>query len=391
RQQQDRKRRRAERVEDADGRHGLLAFRLESLFSWAEYVPVDRTADEDDADARRIADDLEVLSLARDQRRTTAARLRFDLDLPAAAADDTPLGPGLRLPEWDYRRGTYRPDYCLLQPMLPARAEPAELPPHLRTPARRLRRQFQALLPRKHWRRGEPDGAEPDLDAWLHHLSERRRGQASAEPRLYREQRFAQRDLACLLLADLSMSTDSWLDNHHRVIDLIRDSLHLFAEALTGGGDHYALAGFSSRKRGHVRFHPLKDFAEPLSATVRGRIQAIRPGYYTRMGAAIRHASQWLARQPAQQRLLILLSDGKPNDLDHYEGRYGIEDTRMAVLEARRQGLRPFCVTIDKEGNDYLPYLFGQGGYLLIRRPAELPRRLPLLYARLSALARGAG
>jgi nitric oxide reductase NorD protein len=103
------------------------------------------------------------------------------------------------------------------------------------------------------------------------------------------------------------------------------------------------------------------------------------------MGAAIRYGGALLAAQPAGRRLLLLLTDGKPNDLDRYEGRYGIEDTRQAVLEARRLGLQPFCVTIDAKGNDYLPHLFGSGGYVVIRRPSELPRRLPLLYAQLTA------
>jgi nitric oxide reductase NorD protein len=118
---------------------------------------------------------------------------------------------------------------------------------------------------------------------------------------------------------------------------------------------------------------------------VRGRIAAIKPGYYTRMGAAIRYATRLLAAQPGGRRLLLILSDGKPNDLDCYEGRYGIEDTRRAVHEARALGLTCFCVTIDERGNDYLPHLFGTGGYVVIRRPAELPAQLPVLYARLTA------
>ena len=116
---------------------------------------------------------------------------------------------------------------------------------------------------------------------------------------------------------------------------------------------------FSSRRRDPVRVHTLKGFDEAYGAAVRGRIQAIGPGYYTRMGAAIRYATDLLSEQPAGRRLLLLLSDGKPNDLDKYEGRYGIEDTRHAVQQARRQGLTPFCVTIDERGNDYLPHLFG--------------------------------
>ncbi len=186
------------------------------------------------------------------------------------------------------------------------------------------------------------------------------------------------------MLADLSLSTDTWVNNDARVIDVIRDSLFLFAESLAGTGDRFALYGFSSKKREHVRFHHLKGFTEPYGAAVRGRIQMIKPGYYTRMGAAIRHACSVLSATGAGSQLLVLLSDGKPNDLDQYEGRYGIEDTRAAIIEARREGIRPFCVTIDEKASDYLPHLFGAGGFTVIRRPAELPGRLPGVYAQLT-------
>jgi len=143
--------------------------------------------------------------------------------------------------------------------------------------------------------------------------------------------------------------------------------------------------GFSSRRRNYVRFHILKLFDESYSAMVKGRIQAIKPGYYTRMGAAIRYATELLGTESSSQKLLLILTDGKPNDLDKYEGRYGIEDTRMAVREAARQGVRPFCVTIDEKARDYLPYLFGSRSYMLVRDAGELPAKLPLLYARLTA------
>ena len=175
------------------------------------------------------------------------------------------------------------------------------------------------------------------------------------------------------------------VNDHVRVIDVVRDSLFLFAEALDATGDRFGIFGFSSRKRDPVRMHLIKGFDECYGGAVRGRIQAIKPGYYTRMGAAVRHATTLLADQPAGRRLLLLLTDGKPNDLDKYEGRYGIEDTRRAVQEARHLGLQPFCVTIDAKGNDYLPHLFGKNGYIVIRRPSELPKRLPLLYAQLTA------
>jgi len=193
-----------------------------------------------------------------------------------------------------------------------------------------------------------------------------------------------ERDLACLLLCDLSMSTDSWISNQHRVIDVVRDSAFLFCEALSATGDRFGVYGFSSVKRSHVRFHVVKDFASGYDAQARGRIAALKPGYYTRMGAAIRQAARILAEQPANRRLLLLLSDGKPNDLDEYDSRYGIEDTRMAVIEARRLGITPFCVTIDREGGAYLEHLFGRNGFQTIANPEALPSRLPKLYAELA-------
>ena len=161
-------------------------------------------------------------------------------------------------------------------------------------------------------------------------------------------------------------------------------SLFLFAESLAATGDRFAMYGFSSRRRNHVRFHTLKAFEETCNDGVRGRIQDIRPGYYTRMGAAIRYSAQLLSKEASSEKLLLILTDGKPNDLDKYEGRYGIEDTRMAVHEAAKLGVRSFCVTIDEKARDYLPYLFGSKSYMLVRNAGELPAKLPLLYALLT-------
>jgi nitric oxide reductase NorD protein len=326
---------------------------------------------------------MEMISVSRGKQQS-ASRIRFDLDLPSAADDDTPLGEGILLPEWSWKKRQLLADHCRLQPLLATHAPATPLPRHLQRTARRLRRQFQALAPSRSWLRAQRDGSEVDLDAYERFVSQRAAGEVAEDGRLYRSLHSTGRDLSCLLLADLSLSTDASLNNDSRIIDVIRDSLYLFADALDASGDRFALYGFSSRRREHIRFHQLKDFAERYDGRIRGRLAAIKPGFYTRMGAAIRHASTLLAKQPNRQRLLLILTDGKPNDLDQYEGRYGIEDTRQAVVEARRQGLRPFCVTIDKNGADYLPYLFGSNGYVVIRKPAELPQRLPLLYAQLT-------
>ncbi|MNZ84880.1 hypothetical protein D3C78_1036510 [compost metagenome] len=328
-----------------------------------------------------MAEDLDHLALSR-HRTHKGGGLRLDLDLPAAELDDVPLGPGLRLPEWNYHRQCLLADHVSLQQMLPRDAVPAGLPERLRPMSRRLRRQFEQLRDGRQRRRQRPQGEELDLDAWLDFQVERRHA-ICAEPGFFVERLPLRRDLACLLLADLSMSTETYLDNERRVIDTIVDSLLLFGEALDALGDPFALYGFSSLRRQQVRMQVLKPFAERYGDAVRGRILALRPGYYTRMGAAIRQATRLLGGRSEKRRLLLLVSDGKPNDLDRYEGRYGVEDTRQAVLEARRQNLLPFCITIDREAGQYLPYMFGANGYALVARPEQLAVRLLHLYRQL--------
>lgn len=362
----------------------VLLFRAESLFSWAEYVKVNRALDEDDNDdAAKAADDLDLLSVAHDGK-TTVSRVRFDLDLPAEADDDIVLADGILLPEWHYRKQQLQLAHCRLQMMLARDAAPCELPVALRNTARRLRNQFQALTPQRSRLRAQVSGSDLDLDACVRYAAEKASGVPTAEPGLYIDSRNQQRDLSCLLLADLSLSTDAWVNNSARVIDVIRDSLMLFGEALGATGDRFALYGFSSVRRDHVRYHLLKGFDERYNNTIRGRLAALKPGFYTRMGAAIRHSAAILSKQKSARRLLLILTDGKPNDLDKYEGRYGIEDTRVAIQEARRLGLTPFCVTIDEKAGDYLPHLFGANSYAVVRNAAMLPQVLPRVYVQLT-------
>ncbi|AKH20473.1 nitric oxide reductase activation protein NorD [Sedimenticola thiotaurini] len=383
----DQQRHTAERAKKPDKEdQGLITIRMENIFTWGEFMNLDRGSEEND-DLDSAADalkDMDSLSVSRDAK-ASAGKLRFDLDLPSEANDDRVLGEGILLPEWDFKKQKLVPEQCRILPMMAADARSMELPERLRRTAKKLRAQFQHLTPARIWHRGQQDGCEIDLDAYLRFASDRAAGHTSTSDGLYRDLRVGARDLACLLLADLSLSTDTWVNDHSRVIDVIRDSLFLFAESLSATGDQFAMYGFSSRKRDPVRVHQLKNFDEHYCGTVRGRIDAIKPGYYTRMGAAIRHSSNILREQPAGRRLLLILTDGKPNDLDKYEGRYGIEDTRQAIHEARQQGLQPFCVTIDARANDYLPYLFGSGSYVVIHKPSQLPRELPLLYAKLTA------
>lgn len=384
---EDKQRRRTQRTQDGDERSAMvLPFRGEALMSWSEMVRVNRsTDDEDDGNAVAAANDMEQLSMAPDGQ-TLASRVKFDLDLPSASADDLPLGPGLHLPEWDYRRGVLQKDHCLVQTMEVRKGAPYVPPQALRLTARRVSRRLETLRDAPRPQHGQDSGDSIDIDAWVRFNADQI-GHCilrSDTPPVYTRHARSERSLATLLLADLSLSTDAYATPHAKVIDIIRDALFVFGEALNAVGDPFAMWGFSSVRRHHVRLQHLKSFDERWSETTRSRVGAIRPGYYTRMGAAIRHATLQLSVRPERRRLLMLLTDGKPNDLDIYEGRYGIEDTRQAIHEAHAAGLSPFCVTIDESGHDYLPLLFGQRGYALVHRPEDLVNRLTQAWATLA-------
>jgi len=360
-------------------------FMAESLFTWTEHMNLDRPQDEDlEQDLAGATEDLDFITVAK-QRRSNSARLKFDLDLPAPYTDDLAIGDGIKLPEWDYKKGRLKPDFCLLQPMLADDTPPSPVPAELHRTARKLRNQFSILRPQQQWVHRQPFGSELDLDAYMHSVTDP--NVHSQDQDLYINRSNTFRDLSCLLLADLSMSTDSHINADQRVIDVIRDSILLFAEALDSAGDPFAIYGFSSIKNKQVRFNLLKNFAEKYTDATRGRILGVKPGFYTRMGASIRQSTEVLCTQKTTQRILLIISDGKPNDIDHYEGRYGIEDTRQAVLAAKKRGIQPFCITIDEEANDYLPYLFGDQGYAVISDAESLPTLLPKLYLNLTSLS----
>lgn len=386
-QVEDGKRRRTNKVSEDDRSNPfVLPFRAESLMTWSELIKVNRSTDDDeDGNALTAANDMDKLAVAPDGQ-TLAARVKFDLDLPSSSADDRPLGPGTRLPEWDFHQNKLLPDHCAVQTM--TAPEPAKFAPNpaLRTTARQLRRRLEVLrdLPRP--LHGQESGDAIDLDAWVRYSTDElgHHGNRTDTPPVYTRQTRCERSLATLLLADLSLSTDAYATNEQKVIDVIRDALFVFGEGLSATGDAFAMWGFSSVRRHHVRLNHLKAFDDSWNDLARARVGAIKPGFYTRMGAAIRHATGQLQQRPERRKLLMLLTDGKPNDLDNYEGRYGIEDTRQAIHEAHQAGLSPFCVTIDETGHDYLPYLFGKQGYALVHRPADLVLRLTQAWATLA-------
>ncbi|MDT8363928.1 MAG: VWA domain-containing protein [Nitrosomonas sp.] len=360
----------------------LLLNRFEKLITWSEMVNLNRPVEDDEeTTARNVAESMEELAITTHQR-PAATLLKFDLDLAPGDVDPTAIFAQLTYPEWDYRHKRYHAHHCqVLCQVASAHGEHWAPDDKTKQQIRRIRRQFEAFRPQKTILHRQLDGVELDLDAVVRDQSDRA-ANGSGSDRLYLSAREQARDLAVLILVDVSLSTDSWINNQ-RILDTEKSALIALATSIATCGDRFSIYTFTSRKRHYVKFSTIKAFSSPFNQQTLSRISALRPGYYTRMGAALRHASNILASCPERHRLLLLLSDGKPNDLDHYEGRYGIEDTRQAILEARRNGLRLFGITIDDEAKHYFPYLFGRGGHAIVSQPERLVEIAPALYRQL--------
>jgi len=284
--------------------------------------------------------------------------------------------------EWDYRRQHYRKQWCVLrerdvQPGDPAFAQ--RTLERYRVQVRQLRRSFEALRGEDKRLRGEPYGDDIDLDALVRARADLAAGGELSERTFVRRARH-ERDMAVLFTVDMSGSTKGWTN------DCEREALVLLCEALEVLGDRYAIYGFSGITHKRCEVYRVKRFDEPYDELVRQRIAGIQPLDYTRMGAAIRHLTGILAAEEARTRLLVTLSDGKPDDFsDGYRGEYGIEDTRQALIEAKRAGIHPFCITIDREAGAYLPRMCGAVNYTVVADVARLPLKLADLYRRLTA------
>ena len=338
-------------------------------------------------------------------------------------ADEEPAAPEVeyfQYDEWDFRAGDYRPRWCTVgqRPY-----EEGEIDFYEETLVRHhglvteTRRQFELMRPEafRKIKRLE-DGEEIDLDQATEFLVDKRAG-AAPLARFYYRRNKVERDVAVSFLLDMSASTDEEIDKQHkkydedddfdgdpakyfqwlaqrrslraadppkRIVDLEKESAVLLVEALEAIGDAYGIYGFSGYGRDNVEFYVVKDLDEPFGDRVRRRIAKIEPVRSTRMGPAIRHATYKLTRHEAKVRILVLVSDGRPQDhgygRDRTEKEYAVHDTKQALIEARRAGVTPFLITVDKEGHDYLKQMCDDIGYEVVADIEQLPRRLTTLY-----------
>ena len=373
------------RRQDQSERDDPLVFnRFEKILSFAEMVNVNRLIDdEEDENAKNNAEQMDEITLSPNQQRA-ASRLKMDLDLSPSAADGEALQATLTYPEWNYRKQGYQQHHCrVLCKKQEEEANCTAIDEQTRRRIDRVRKQFEALRPRREWVRGQVDGNELDMDAVVRAYCDFAAvGDSSAG--LYMTARTQARDLAVSILIDVSLSTDAWVQDR-RIIDIEKEALLVLAHGLARCGDDYSIQSFTSHRRHRVWVNSIKSFDEAMSETTERRINALKPGHYTRMGAAIRHTAAELGKRPNRHRLLLVLSDGKPSDSDYYEGRYAIEDTRRAIMDARQQELKVFGITIDRDAQQYITHLFGRGGYAMVQKPKHLSLALPRIYQQIIA------
>lgn len=282
--------------------------------------------------------------------------------------------------EWDCRRAGYRKDWCTVtEEELPVTISdfiPQTLHKHsgLR---KKLRVQFEQMRLVHRFVRRKRDGDDLDLDAITDAIGDQKAGKSASDRLFVRLQR-NERSITTLFLIDMSNSTSGWIGT------FIKESLVLLCEAMEKVGDQYGIYGFSGMKRSGCKLYHLKRLDERYDEETRKRISAISPKDYTRMAPAIRHLTTLLEKSEFKTRLLITLSDGKPEDYDGYNGEYAIEDTRKALLEARGKGINPFCITVDKQAHSYLDHMFGAGNYIFINRIENLPAKMAQIYRALT-------
>ncbi len=372
----------ANQIDDEKETDGLLLFLPESLMSFMEQVNVDRQENDSfDEDALYNAADLDEITLGKKDA-NLSSRVKMDLDISSREVEDYPLGDGFLRDEWDYKKGIYLKKYVRIYPQVAINVEPIPLPKRLNSMMRRIQSELDLMELDRIKIDNLPYGDEINFDAWIDYRGHQNR--SNHPQRFFQSFEKKTRDISTLLLADISLSTEAGVTQDIRVIDMIKDSLMVFSESLHRLEDSFGIYAFSSIRNKKVNFHIVKNFKEKYGELARGRIEVLKPGYYTRLGAAVRESGKILQKQQSQNRLLLILSDGKPNDTDRYDGRYGIEDTKKAIDEVRQMGITPFCITIDVEAREYLPYLFGRNSYAVIRDAKKLPKVLTEIYMNLT-------
>lgn len=299
--------------------------------------------------------------------------------------------PPRHYPEWDYNSQTYRPDWVSLYEHLHPGGNPADIERLLQKHdalAKRLKRILDLLKPQDKVRiRYQEEGSELDLDVAIRALIEFKSG-ATPDPRINMSHKTSGRNIAVMLLLDLSESLNSPVRGAaeaeaQSVLELSREAVSLLAWAIDRLGDPFAIAGFHSNTRHDVQYLHIKGYGEVWGEEVKARLAAMQAGWSTRMGAALRHAGHYLEGRPADKKLMLILTDGQPADVDVQDERVLIEDARRAVRELDQKGIFTYCINLDHKADDYIGDIFGRR-YTVVDNIQRLPEKMPELFMALT-------
>ncbi len=286
--------------------------------------------------------------------------------------------------EWNYQKRGYRKDFCKVFVQNFKKSDAlfrSKILTDYGATLRQLKKQFSSLFTERELRKRQSDGVEIDLDALVESYADLAAGKTPSE-KLYLSSRKTHRDIALIVLIDRSLSTDSYTQGQ-RILDVEKKSVLLFSELLNEAGDQFQIDAFSSRTRNHCDYLTLKSFRE---SCIQGqaRLGALDSFGYTRIGPALRHATKTLQAIQAQQKWILLISDGKPNDYDRYEGEYGIQDVRQAIREMNQNNIQLYALAIEAQAKHYLPRMLGKKNFKILPRPELLPQALSEFYTRLN-------
>ena len=360
----------------------------ENVWEEAEYLPASARQVRKTVSVIEMVNELDCELAGDDAQEIWRLETPFYLDQEGCTINELegtePVSDPYHYPEWDYQVQLHRPDWVTVLEKRQATGDPKTIDGILlehRPIASRLKHIIDALQPQGIIRqRHQEDGDEIDINAAIRAMVDLRLGEtpdARVNIRYIRKTR----DLAVLVLLDLSQSTNEMLGQSDRpVIQLAREATTLLSWAIDGIGDPFAIHGFASDGRHDVQYYRFKDFDQPFDDRTKSRLAGMQGGLSTRMGGALRHAAHFLLQQPQQKKLILLVSDGEPADIDVRDPQYLRHDTKKAVEELASRGVMTYCLTLDPEADDYVSRIFGVNAYTVVDHVQRLPERLPTLF-----------
>ncbi len=391
--------------------NGPIPYRDDNRYSWAfdenrfltrgaDYLPITQQPVRRKVSLMEMVNELDCELAGDDAQEIWTLATEFWLDQEGCTINELegrePVSDPFHYQEWDHQVQLYRPDWATVIERRQGRGDPERMDAILtkhKPVASRIRHLIDALQPQGIVRRrGYEEGEELDLNAAVRAMIDIRRG-VMPDPRINIRIDRHVRDLALLVLMDLSQSTNEKVGVREgepgyaeapSILDLTRESTGLLAWAIDAIGDKFAVHGFASDGRHDVQYYRFKDFNQPYDDQAKSRLSGMKGGLSTRMGAALRHAGWHLSQQPAQKRLVLLITDGEPADIDERDPQYLRHDAKKAVEDLRMKGIQTYCLTLDPQADRYVARIFGENGYSIVDQVQRLPERLPAVFAALT-------